>query len=134
MAIYFLIAGTYTPFCLNTLRGAWGWSLFGVIWGLAVVAMAIQAVYINVWRWLTTTIYIVMGWAIIIALQPLLTNLPRNGFLLLLLGGVVYSIGGVIYTIKKPNLSKHFGYHELWHIFVLLGSFFHFLALLFYVA
>jgi hemolysin III len=134
LAIYLLIAGTYTPFCLNTLRGPWGWSIFGVVWGLAVVGMAIQGVFINVWRWLTTTVYVVMGWVIVIALKPLLANLSWNGFLLLLGGGVIYSIGGVIYTIKKPNLFKNFGYHELWHIFVLGGSICHFLALLFYVA
>jgi hemolysin III len=134
LAIYLLIAGTYTPFCLNTLRGPWGWSIFGVVWGLAVVGMAIQGVFINVWRWLTTTVYVVMGWVIVLALKPLLANLSWNGFLLLLGGGVIYSIGGVIYTIKKPNLFKNFGYHELWHIFVLGGSICHFLALLFYVA
>lgn len=134
LAIYLLIAGTYTPFCLNTLRGSWGWSIFGIVWGLAIAGMAIQGVYINVWRWLTTTVYVVMGWVIVLALKPLLANLPWNGFLLLLGGGVIYSIGGVIYTIKKPNLFKKFGYHELWHIFVLGGSICHFLALLFYVA
>lgn len=134
LAIYALIAGTYTPFCLNTLRGPWGWSLFGVIWGIAIVAIVIQAIYINVWRWLTTTVYVVMGWIVVIALKPLLQNLPWNGFLLLFAGGIVYSIGGFIYTIKKPNLFKNFGYHELWHVIVLLGSILHYLALLFYIA
>lgn len=134
LAIYLLIAGTYTPFCLNTLRGPWGWSIFGVVWGLAIIGMAIQGVFINVWRWLTTTVYVVMGWVIVLALKPLLANLSWNGFLLLLGGGIIYSIGGVIYTIKKPNIFKKFGYHELWHIFVLGGSICHFLALLFYVA
>lgn len=134
LAIYFLIAGTYTPFCLNTLRGPWGWTIFGLVWGIGITAMAIQAVYINVWRWLTTTVYIVMGWLIVIGLKPLTQNIAPQGFYLLLAGGIVYSIGGVIYTIKKPNLFKYFGYHELWHVFVLIGSILHFLALLFYVA
>ncbi len=133
-SIYALIAGSYTPFCLVTMNGAWGWTLFGIIWGLAIAAITIQAVYINVWRWLTTTIYIAMGWLIVIAIKPLLANLPPLGFFWLALGGVIYSIGGVIYTIKKPNLFKKFGYHELWHVFVLLGSVCHFVTLFFYVA
>lgn len=133
-SIYLLIAGTYTPFCLVTLNGAWGWSLFGVIWGLAVIGIAIQAVYIDVWRWLTTLFYVLMGWLIIVGLQPLLENLPVAAFWWLFAGGLSYSIGGVIYTIKKPNFGKYFGYHELWHILVLLGSFCHFIVMLYFVA
>lgn len=133
-SIYALIAGTYTPFCLITLNGAWGWTLFGLIWGLAITAITIQAIYINVWRWLTTTAYVVMGWLIVIALKPLIENLPAAGFYWLFAGGVIYSLGGIIYTIKKPNLFKKFGYHELWHVLVLLGSICHFVTLFFYVA
>lgn len=133
LSIYLLIAGTYTPFCLVTMRGPWGWSLFGVVWGLAVIGMLVQSVYINVKRWITTLIYVGMGWMVLIALKPLLETLPLNGIYLLIAGGLSYSVGGIVYAIKKPNFSKHFGFHELWHIFVLAGSFFHFLCVLIFV-
>jgi hemolysin III len=134
LSIYLLIAGTYTPFCLVTLRGPWGWSMFGVIWGLAIAGILIQSVYINVDRRFTTVIYIAMGWMVLIAFKPLLETLNPNGLWLLVLGGVVYSLGGIVYALRKPNLFKYFGFHELWHLFVLLGSFFHFLAIYYYVA
>jgi len=134
LSIYLLIAGTYTPFCLVTMRGPWGWSLFGIIWGLALVGILIQSVYINADRRFTTLVYIGMGWMVLIAIKPLLETLNPNGILLLFFGGLAYSVGGVVYALKKPNFSKHFGFHELWHLFVLLGSFFHFLAIYYYVA
>ena len=134
LAIYLLIAGTYTPFCLVTMHGPWGWSLFGIVWGLALIGMLTQSICMNADRRFTTLIYIGMGWTILIALKPLLETLNPNGIWLLSLGGVVYSVGGIIYALKKPNLSKYFGFHELWHVFVLLGSFFHFLAVYYYVA
>lgn len=133
-SIYLLIAGTYTPFCLVTLNGAWGWSLFGVIWGLAILGVTIQAIHIDVWRWLTTSVYILMGWLIIVGLQPLLEKLPLTAFCWLFAGGVIYSLGGIVYTIKKPNLWKYFNYHDLWHVMVLLGSFCHFMVMLLFVA
>ena len=134
LSIYLLIAGTYTPFCLVTIRGPWGWSIFGVVWVLAVLGLLIQSKYINVDRRLTTSIYVGMGWIVLIAVKPLSDSLALSGILLLLSGGLAYTIGGVIYASKKPNLSKHFGFHELWHIFVLLGSLLHFLAILLCVA
>jgi hemolysin III len=134
LSIYLLIAGTYTPFCLVMLRGPWGWSLFGVIWGLALAGILIQAVYINVDRRFTTLIYIGMGWMVLIAMKPLLSALNPNGIWLLVLGGAIYSLGGIVYALKKPNLFKYYGFHELWHTLVLLGSFFHFLAIYYYVA
>ena len=134
LSIYLLIAGTYTPFCLVTLRGPWGWSIFGIVWGFAALGLLVQSVYINVDRRLTTSIYVGMGWIVVIAVKPLMDNLALNGILLLLFGGIAYTAGGVIYALKKPNLSKYFGFHELWHVFVLLGSFLHFLAILAYVA
>lgn len=122
LAIYLLIAGTYTPFCLVILRGPWGWTVFGIVWAFAVTFVTLQSIFIDLPRWLTTTIYILMGWSIVIAIKPLINMLEWPGILLLVLGGVVYSLGGVIYTIKKPNLFKNFDYHALWHILVLLGS------------
>jgi hemolysin III len=133
LAIYALIAGTYTPFCLITLGGAWGWSIFGVVWGLAAVFITLQAIFIDLPRWLTTAVYVLMGWLIVIAVKPLLDNLNHAALPLLVWGGAVYSLGGVVYTLKKPNLFKNFGYHELWHIMVLAGSILHFLAIYLYL-
>lgn len=134
LAIYGLIAGTYTPFCLVTLRGPWGWSLFGVVWGMAIIFIALQSVHINLPRWLTTIFYFSMGWVIIVSIKPLLHNLPIEGFLLLLGGGIFYTVGGIIYTIQKPNFFYYFGYHELWHTIVLIAASMHFLSIYFYVA
>ncbi|MFA5112674.1 MAG: hemolysin III family protein [Candidatus Margulisiibacteriota bacterium] len=134
LSIYLLIAGSYTPFCLVTMRGPWGWSLLGVVWGLALIGIMVQAIYINVDRRLTTLIYIGMGWMVLVAIKPLLAALPPNGIWLLFLGGLAYSLGGVVYALKKPNFSRFFGFHELWHLFVLLGSFLHFLAIYLYIA
>lgn len=122
LSIYLLIAGTYTPFCLITLRGPWGWTVFGVVWTFALFFTIFQAIYIDLPRWLTTTVYILMGWSIVIAIKPLLSILEQPGIFLLVMGGTVYSIGGVIYTLKKPNIAKYFDYHALWHVLVLLGS------------
>ncbi|MDR1454007.1 MAG: hemolysin III family protein [Candidatus Margulisbacteria bacterium] len=133
LSIYALIAGTYTPFCLITLRGAWGWTLFGLVWGLAVVFITLQAIFIDLPRWLTTMVYVLMGWLIIIAVRPLLANLDPGALPPLIGGGVVYSLGGAVYSLKKPNLFKHFGYHELWHVMVLAGSALHFWTMLLYL-
>lgn len=128
MMIYVLIASTYTPICLGPLRGPWGWSIFGVVWGLAVLGIILTAVWIKAPRWLTTSIYLAMGWLVVIMAYPFikifkeLNALPS--VLWLLAGGIFYTIGGVIYGIKKfPFTTKHFGFHEIFHIFVILGSF-----------
>ena len=134
LAIYLVIAGTYTPFCLITLNGAWGWTIFGIIWGMALIGVIAQSIYINVWRWLTTLIYIIMGWLILIAFGPLIRVLPAGGISWLIAGGVIYSIGGVIYTLRKPNLFSRFGYHELWHSMVLIAAACHYIAILLYIA
>ena len=129
--IYILIASSYTPICLGPLRGAWGWSIFGVVWGLAIIGIILTAVWINAPRWLTTIIYLAMGWAVIIAVYPLITifrNLNALSSLWwLLAGGIFYTIGAVIYGLKWPPLkNKYFGFHEIFHIFVMLGSLCHF--------
>ncbi len=126
--IYLVIAATYTPICLGPLRGPWGWSIFGVVWGLAVLGTILTAIWIKAPRWLTTTIYIAMGWLVIVMLYPLLTTFQRlnalPSLLWLLAGGIFYTIGGIIYGLKKaPFTTKHFGFHEIFHIFVMLGSF-----------
>ena len=129
--IYVLIASSYTPICLGPLRGAWGWSIFGVVWGLAVIGIILTAVWINAPRWLTTIIYLAMGWTVIIAVYPMITifsELNALGSLLwLLAGGIFYTIGAVVYGAKWPPFkNKYFGFHEVFHIFVLLGSLCHF--------
>jgi len=128
-AIYLLIAGTYTPFTLVTLRGAWGWSLFGVIWALAVLGIVVDSLPQKGPRILPVVIYPLMGWLVVMALKPLLQALPSAGFVLLLLGGLFYTGGVVFYALDKR--VRHF--HGIWHLFVLLGSISHYLTVLFYV-
>lgn len=130
LAIYLLIAGTYTPFTLVTLRGGWGWSLFGTIWGLAVVGMALEFLPRRGARILPVVIYLLMGWLALIASGPLWRSLPSMGFLLLIWGGVLYSLGVIFYALG----SKLRHAHGIWHLFVLAGSISHFLAIYYYVA
>ena len=127
MMIYVLIAASYTPICLGPIRGPWGFSILGVVWGLAILGIILTAVWLQAPRWLTTSIYIAMGWLVIIMAYPLLTTFKKLNALYsliwLLIGGIFYTIGGVIYGLKKaPFTTKHFGFHEIFHIFVLLGS------------
>lgn len=100
LAIYAFIAGTYTPFCLVTMKGVWGWSILGIVWGLAITFIVLQAIFINLPRWLTTLAYVLMGWLVLVGAKPLITALASGGVYLLAAGGVIYTIGGVIYTIK----------------------------------
>lgn len=128
-SIYFLIAGTYTPMCLVVLRqqGAWGWSLFGAVWGLALAGLILTLAWITAPRWLTAGIYIFMGWMGAAALAPLSRSLPAAGFFWLLGGGVLYTVGGVLYAAKWPGRNnRRFGCHEIFHLFILAGSVFHF--------
>lgn len=130
-SIYFLIAGTYTPICLIPLRGGWGWSLFGVIWGLALAGLAMSLLWINAPRWVTAGIYIFMGWLAVIAIYPIVRVLPLQGVFWLLLGGVLYTIGGVLYALKWPGRNNpKFGCHEVFHVFIVLGSVCHFLLMI----
>ncbi len=128
-AIYVLIAGTYTPITLIALQGeraAWGWSLFGVAWGFALLGLVFKLVWLEAPRFLSTGLYLLMGWLAVIAIVPLSRELSTAGFVGLVAGGAFYSVGAVIYALKRPNWFKHFGYHELWHLFVLAGSISHF--------
>jgi len=127
-AIYILIAGTYTPFALVNLRGGWGWSLFGVIWGLALVGIIFKIFFFGRLKFLSLAIYILLGWLVLIALKPLFTHIPLGGIIWLLLGGLAYTFGLIFYVYKK--IPYH---HAIWHIFVMAGSICHFFAVLFYV-
>ncbi|GAB1232349.1 hemolysin III family protein [Ferrigenium sp. UT4] len=129
-AIYLLIAGTYTPFTLVSLRGPWGWSLFGVVWGLALLGIFQETWFARKSRWLSMLIYILMGWVAIVAILPLLETLGTPGFVLLAAGGVAYT-GGIIFYLYDERFRHG---HGIWHLFVLAGSVLHYGAILFYVA
>ncbi len=129
VAIYLLIAGSYTPFTLITLRGAWGWSLFGIVWGLAIIGIVLDCNHRNGPRMYQMVIYFLMGWVVLVALYPLLQNLPTGGLIWLVAGGLSYTGGIVFYALdEKMNHA-----HGIWHLFVLAGSVCHFLAILLYV-
>lgn len=127
-AIFILIAGTYTPFLLVNLRGPWGWSLFGIIWGLALIGIALRIARGRRSTLLSVGLYVGMGWAVVVAIEPMLDGVAPGGLLLLLLGGLAYTLGVVFYVWKR--LPYH---HAIWHGFVLAGSILHFFAILFYV-
>lgn len=134
MMIYVLIAGTYTPVCLIPLRGGWGWSLLSSIWGVAMVGIILKLLWFNAPRWLYTLFYVIMGWLIVIAAVPLVKNMPAGALAWLAAGGILYSIGALIYGTKWPRFkSKVFGFHEIFHLFVLYGSFCHFWMMFRYV-
>jgi hemolysin III len=127
-AIYLLIAGTYTPFALVTLRGAWGWSLFGVVWGLALLGILWKVWFVDRFVIVSTTVYLLMGWLAVIAAKPLLAALPLGGIAWILAGGLCYTAGVVFFGWKKLPYA-----HAVWHVFVISGSVCHFLAVLLYV-
>lgn len=127
-AIYLLIAGSYTPFTLGVLRGPWGWSLFGIVWGLAVIGIATQPILIRQRRWMTAVPYVLMGWVVVIGIKPLLETVAPGGLALLVSGGLAYTLGAIVYASKRIPFN-----HAIWHGFVLAGSICHFFAVLFYV-
>jgi len=132
--IYLLIAGSYAPFCLISLNGPTGWVLFSIVMLIAVFGITFKLVWFNSPRWLSTTLYIGMGWIMVFAITPLAEVLSPVGIGLLFLGGIFYTIGGIIYGLKPRVLSfKHLGFHEIFHVFVLLGSLAHFLCVYFFV-
>ncbi len=121
--IFVFIAASYTPVCLITLRGVWGWSILTGVWVVAVAGFFLKIFWLNAPRFLYTFIYVLMGWTIIIAIWPLTKVLPGAGFFWLGLEGVFYTVGAVIYALKKPDpFPKVFGFHEIFHVFIILGS------------
>ncbi len=127
-SIYILIAGTYTPFLLVTLHGPWGWSLLGIIWGLAIGGIIFKILFIGKYDLVSAAIYVLMGWLIIVAIKPMNEHLATGGLWWLLGGGISYSIGAVFYILNKMPYN-----HAIFHIWVLLGSLAHFIAVFFYV-
>ncbi|KJF45188.1 hemolysin D [Draconibacterium sediminis] len=125
-AIFLLIAGTYTPFVLTTIRGALGWTLFGIIWGLAITGMVIRSIYLTRFRKLMVGIYLAMGWMFLLAIGPIVRNLPASSIAFLFVGGACYSIGVIFYSWRGLKYG-----HGIWHLFVLAGSIMHFFSVLY---
>lgn len=131
--IYVLIAGTYTPILLQYMAGVKGWAFVAGIWVCALLGIVIKLCWFGAPRWLQTLLYIFMGWAVLFDIS-ILQAMSGTAVFLLAAGGVSYTLGAVIYILKKPNITPSFGFHELFHVFVLLGSLFHFMMIFFYVA
>ena len=130
-AIYFLIAGTYTPFCVNVFDGFWKWGMLGIIWSLAVIGIVVKVFYIRAPRWFNAGIYVVMGWLAIGGVGQMLAALPAWVLGWLIAGGVMYTLGAIVYITKVFNFKPGvFGFHEMWHIFVLLAAAAHFVAVM----
>jgi hemolysin III len=127
-SIYVLIAGTYTPFTLVTLKGTIGWVIFGTSWGLALTGIILKLFFTGKYNLISTIMYVLMGWVIVFAIKPLINNLPLEGLLWLFAGGISYTIGAILYSIKKIKFN-----HAIFHMFVLMGSFCHFMSVFFYV-
>ncbi|MDN7124827.1 PAQR family membrane homeostasis protein TrhA [Pseudidiomarina terrestris] len=127
-AIYFLIAGTYTPFALINLRGPWGWTLLGVVWGIAIVGVILELSLSERKKWLSLSLYLGLGWMAVVAIKPMITHVEVGGLMLLLAGGLAYSLGVIFYVWK--SLKYH---HAIWHMFVLAGSVLHFFSIFYYV-
>jgi hemolysin III len=134
-AIYLLIAGTYTPICLHFFSGFWRWGLLAIVWGMAVLGVAVKVFILNAPRWLTAGIYLLMGWMALGGIKEMLATMPVGALVWLLLGGLFFTGGAVIYIIKKPDwFPGVFGFHEVWHIFVILGCLCHFIMIAAFVA
>lgn len=137
MMIFVLIAGSYTPICLIVLGGSQGYTMLAVVWGIALAGMLIKALWITCPKWFSSVIYIAMGWVCLFVFKQLLSTLPTAAFLWLLAGGVIYTVGGIIYALKLPIFNsrhKSFGSHEVFHLFVMGGSICHFIFMYLYVA
>jgi hemolysin III len=132
--IYLLIAGTYTPVCLVPLRGPWGFSLLAAVWTLALAGVFFKLWWLEAPRWLSTGLYLGMGWLAVVAIYPLVKGLPWGGLAWLAAGGLCYSLGALVYAQKRPDpWPGRFGFHEIWHLMVLAGSFCHFWMMFAYV-
>ena len=137
MMIFVLIAGSYTPICLITLKGRTGTILLALVWGIAIVGIILKAFWVFCPKWVSSVLYIGMGWTCVLAFTQILNALSPAAFGWLLAGGIIYTIGGVIYALKLPifnNRHKNFGSHEIFHVFVMLGSLCHFIVMYFFIA
>lgn len=129
-AIYLLIAGTYTPVCLYYFTGFWRSGFLAIIWGMALIGIIVKLFIIRAPRWVTAGIYLLMGWLSILAVREILTRMPAPALFWLALGGLAYTFGAIVYILKKPDfIPGVFGFHEVWHIFVILGCLAHFILI-----
>jgi len=134
-AIYVLIAGTYTPICINFFSGTLQWGFLALIWIMALAGVVVKLFVINAPRWVTAGIYLVMGWMAVLVIKPMLAVIPTGGLLWMLAGGLLYTIGALIYITKKLDFYPGvFGFHEVWHVFVTLAAACHFIMIYRYVA
>ena len=134
-SIYFLIAGTYTPICLYYFTGFWHTGFLAIIWGMALVGIIVKLFVINAPRWVTAGIYLLMGWLSILAVREMLTRMPVPALFWLAMGGLAYTLGSIVYMLKKPDFFPGvFGFHEVWHIFVILGCLAHYLLIAIFIA
>ncbi len=127
-SIFVLIAGTYTPYLLGPLRGVLGWTIFGIVWGVTVIGIILNAISLEKFKILSLICYVLMGWGIVLSIKPLAQNLPLGGLILLIAGGLVYTIGVIFYVMKKYRYM-----HSVWHLFVLAGSVCHYFSILLFV-
>jgi hemolysin III len=134
-AIYLLIAGTYTPYCYIWFTGFWRWGMLAIVWSLALIGIVVKLWTVNAPRWLSAGLYVAMGWLCLIGGPQILASVPPQALFWLALGGVIYTLGAVVYVTKTMNFYPGvFGFHEVWHIFVMLGALAHYIGMLFYVA
>ena len=132
--IFIYIAATYTPVCLIPLRGPWGWSLLGSVWGLALAGIGVKVFWLHAPRWLSTTLYLTLGWLALVGIYPLALALDIGALVWLVAGGVLYSLGATIYALKRPDpFPGFFGFHEIFHLFVIGGSCCHYILMYFYI-
>lgn len=137
MMIFILIAGTYTPVCMVVLGDKTGWSLLALVWGIAIAGIMINALWITCPKWFSSLIYIAMGWVCVLAFSKIIAALPASAFGWLLAGGIIYTAGGIIYALKLPIFNtrhKNFGSHEIFHLFVMGGSFCHYIMMYAFIA
>lgn len=133
--IFIMIAATYTPICLIPLRNSIGWGLFSSVWGIAAVGLLLKIVWLQAPRWISVAVYILMGWLVVIGIFPLIEALNVHALLWLLAGGLFYTFGAIIYAIKRPDpWPNRFGFHEIFHIFVMLGTVSHYIVMYNYIS
>jgi hemolysin III len=134
-SIFILIAGTYSPLCANLLSGFWQWGMLAIVWALAIIGAISKIFLINTPRWFTATVYLIMGWLGVLGIGEILHALPVGAIVLLVLGGLAFTFGAIIYITKRMNFFPGvFGFHEVWHIFVIVGCLCHFILMALYVA
>lgn len=138
--IFVLIAGSYTPVCLLVIGGKTGMTLLAMVWSVGIIGIIFKMCWINCPKWLSSVMYIAMGWMCVLAFSPIINNMTRKAFAWLLVGGIIYTVGGILYAIKTPKVKafnerhRYFGTHEIFHIFVMLGSLCHFVMVYGYLA